>query len=164
VDFVSIWGSTLHHIDDLPYEPTTYFPHVYGNFRKKNVDVKVRPLFDAPEKGKLFSMPAENRSEIEKRAASFLPDLEKDLKFTKEEIDFVKDKEKRACYNFVGGEDAGLKRCKEYIFSRRSVAHYNNTRNDLLGANYSSKLSPWLANGCLSPRMVYHEVKRFENE
>jgi len=34
-DFVNIWGSTLHHVDDLPYNPQEYFPHVYGNFRKK---------------------------------------------------------------------------------------------------------------------------------
>lgn len=31
----SIWGATLHHIDDLPYDPTEYFPHTYGNMRKK---------------------------------------------------------------------------------------------------------------------------------
>lgn len=31
-----------------------------------------------------------------------------------------------------------------------------------MGANYSSKLSPWLACGAISPRYVYHEVKKFE--
>ena len=25
-----------------------------------------------------------------------------------------------------------------------------------------SKLSPWLAHGCLSPRLLYEEVKRYE--
>ena len=34
-NFVPIWGSTLHHIDDLPYDPHEYFPHTYGNMRKK---------------------------------------------------------------------------------------------------------------------------------
>jgi len=33
VDFVNLWGSTLYHIDDMPYDPIVYFPHVYGNFR-----------------------------------------------------------------------------------------------------------------------------------
>ena len=32
---VPIWGSTLHHIDDLPYDPHEYFPHTYGFMRKK---------------------------------------------------------------------------------------------------------------------------------
>ena len=52
----------------------------------------------------------------------------------------------------------------EYIFSKRAVSKYATTRNDLIGANYSSKLSPWLANGSLSCRKVYWEVKKFEAE
>ena len=32
---VPIWGCTLHHIDDLPYDPHDYFPHTYGFMRKK---------------------------------------------------------------------------------------------------------------------------------
>jgi hypothetical protein len=39
INFVSLWGSTLHHIDDLPYNPLEYLPHVYTSFRKANVDV-----------------------------------------------------------------------------------------------------------------------------
>ena len=31
-----------------------------------------------------------------------------------------------------------------------------------MGADYSSKLSLWLACGAISPRFVYHETKRFE--
>jgi deoxyribodipyrimidine photo-lyase len=30
--------------------------------------------------------------------------------------------------------------------------------------DYSSKLSPWLALGCISPRTIYTEVKRYEKE
>lgn len=52
----------------------------------------------------------------------------------------------------------------EYIHGKRAVSKYATTRNDLIGANYSSKLSPWLANGSLSPRKVYWEVKKFERE
>lgn len=36
------------------------------------------------------------------------------------------------------------------------------TRNGLLGADYSSKLSPWLAFGNVSPRTVAAEVARYE--
>lgn len=49
----SVWGSTLHHIDDLPYNPREYLPHIYGRFREKNAGVKVRPLLEAPKKGEL---------------------------------------------------------------------------------------------------------------
>ena len=70
----------------------------------------------------------------------------------------------RICYKFRGGEEAGLKRLNEYVFSKRAVSKYESTRNDLIGADYSSKLSPWLANGSISSRKVYWEVKRFEEE
>ena len=41
---------------------------------------------------------------------------------------------------------------------------YKKTRNGLLGKDYSSKFSPWLANGCISPRTIYWEVKKFEKD
>ena len=34
-EFVSIWGSTLHHIDDLPYDPKEYFPHLLRVMERK---------------------------------------------------------------------------------------------------------------------------------
>ena len=84
-----------------------------------------------------------------------MPDL-KDFGFNKDEIATQWDK--RGCYEFKGGEDAGLKRCKEYINERKAIGHYSVTRNNLIGADYSSKLSPWLANGCLSVKQVYFET------
>ena len=41
---------------------------------------------------------------------------------------------------------------------------YKETRNGMVGADYSSKFSPWLAHGCLSPRYIYQEVRRYEKE
>lgn len=49
----SVWGSTLHHIDDLGYDPTEYLPHVYGKFREKNAGVKVRHPLPSPTKGQM---------------------------------------------------------------------------------------------------------------
>ena len=83
-----------------------------------------------------------------------------DFDFSKQEV-IAKD-DARICYNFVGGEDAALRRLDEYLFKTKSVQHYNDTRNQFIGANYSSKLSPWLANGSLSIRTVYHKTKEFE--
>ena len=91
-----------------------------------------------------------------------MPDLTADFGFSKQEV--LAKEDPRACYNFVGGEDAGLKRLEEYLFKTKSVQHYNDTRNQLIGANYSSKLSPWLANGSLSIKTVYHKTKEFESK
>ena len=123
--------------------------------RKKQDTVKVRPLMDTPEAGSLPFMNMSNAQDFEQEAATFLPDLESDLGFTEEEVKETSVQDKRICYKFVGGEEAGLKRLDEYVHTKRAVSKYATTRNNLIGANYSSKLSPWLANGSVSPRQVY---------
>merc|ERR1739838_254359 len=32
----------------------------------------------------------------------------------------------------------------------------------MLGGDFSTKLSPWLARGCISPRMLYHSIRKHE--
>ena len=73
VDFVSVWGSTLHHVDDLPYNPRAYFPHIYGNFVKKGANTPVRDLLPKPGKGELPKMKV--RSKEETAAAKYEPQL-----------------------------------------------------------------------------------------
>ncbi len=63
---------------------------------------------------------------------------------------------------FTGGRNAGLQRLKHYLWDSRSLSTYKETRNGLLGADYSSKFSPWLASGALSAREIHREVKRYE--
>ena len=64
----------------------------------------------------------------------------------------------------VGGERAGRDRLVDYVFRRRLVTRYKETRNGMLSADDSTRFSPWLANGCLSARRVWSEVERFEAE
>ena len=52
----------------------------------------------------------------------------------------------------------------EYIFEKKSVGHYQETRNSLIGSEYSSKLAPWLANGCISIREIYFRTKEYEKK
>jgi deoxyribodipyrimidine photo-lyase len=52
----------------------------------------------------------------------------------------------------------------EYIWEGDHLKNYKKTRNGMLGANYSSKFSPWLAVGALSPRMINKEVRKYEDE
>lgn len=65
---------------------------------------------------------------------------------------------------FEGGEVAGRERLLDYVFERRHVLRYEQTRNGLLSADDSSRFSPWLAHGCLSVRRVWSEIERFEAE
>jgi len=64
----------------------------------------------------------------------------------------------------VGGERAGRERLVDYLFRRRLVTNYKQTRNGMLSEDDSTRFSPWLANGCLSARRIWSEVERFEAE
>ncbi len=65
---------------------------------------------------------------------------------------------------FQGGETAGLSRVEDWIFTGDHLQRYKETRNGLVGADYSSKFSPWLALGCISSRQVAAETLRYEAE
>ena len=110
VDLVGIWGATLHHIDDLPYDPHEEYPHVYGNARKKEAHVHVRPLLPSPQTNSLPFVDLEKAKDFMVEASEYLPDLQTDLGFSKEEIKASAEGDPRGCYTFKGGEKAGLKR------------------------------------------------------
>lgn len=48
---------------------------------------------------------------------------------------------------FNGGETVALDRSHYYIWKSKLIRTYKDTRNGLLGMDYSSKYSPWLALG-----------------
>ncbi|UFS55374.1 DASH family cryptochrome [Comamonadaceae bacterium M7527] len=55
----------------------------------------------------------------------------------------------------------------QWYFSDHKAHHYKASRNGLMrseayGAGYATKLSPWLAKGCVSPTMVWQALKVFE--
>ena len=62
---------------------------------------------------------------------------------------------------FDGSEAAALAHLAQYM-ARKLPHSYKATRNGLSGIDYSSKFSPWLATGALSPRQVYAALKDFE--
>lgn len=64
----------------------------------------------------------------------------------------------------VGGERAGRERMVDYVFRRRLVTRYKQTRNGMLSSDDSTRFSLWLANGCLSARRIWSEIERFEAE
>ncbi len=70
----------------------------------------------------------------------------------------------RTAFPFNGGEGEALKRLRDYLWERKLASSYKTTRNGLIGEAYSTKFSPWLANGSVSPRRIYAEIKQFENE
>ncbi|MEM1093707.1 MAG: DASH family cryptochrome [Bacteroidota bacterium] len=143
------WGHTLVHVDDLPM-PSDAIPKVFTPFRKRveKGGLIVRDLFPAPTA--LPSLP-------DGLDAGAIPTLD-DLGLTVPTVD------DRAVLPFRGGEQAAWDRVRTYIWDHDELKRYKETRNGLLGADYSSKFSAWLAAGCISPRALYYEVKRYERE
>jgi len=138
--------STLYHAEDLPFSIKD-IPDVFTNFRKKTEkDAIIRAAFDAPKEIK--------SPEIEPLQ---LPTL-KELGLNFEPID------SRAVLQFKGGETKAIARLNHYFFETKCISEYKETRNGLVGANYSSKFSAWLALGCISPRFIYDELKKYETQ
>jgi deoxyribodipyrimidine photo-lyase len=62
---------------------------------------------------------------------------------------------------FKGGASAGEEHLKGY-FAKDLASSYKQTRNGLDGMDYSTKFSPWLANGTLSPRRIVQQLQEYE--
>ena len=72
--------------------------------------------------------------------------------------------DKRAAIGFNGGEFEAIKRLNHYFFKSKCISKYKETRHQMVGADYSSKFSAWLAMGCISPRFIYQELKKYETQ
>jgi deoxyribodipyrimidine photo-lyase len=139
-------GHTLYHKEDLPF-PINNIPDVFTSFRKKvERDGSVRTCHETPV----------NMSFPENLESSAIPAL-KELGFDENQA-----ADCRSVMQFHGGETDALKRMQDYFWGTNAVQSYKQTRNGLLGSDYSSKFSAWIAMGCLSPREVYWEIKKYE--
>jgi deoxyribodipyrimidine photo-lyase len=63
---------------------------------------------------------------------------------------------------YKGGETTATIRLQYYLWDTQFLSTYKITRNGMLGTDYSSRLSAWLAAGCISARTIYFEIKKYE--
>jgi deoxyribodipyrimidine photo-lyase len=139
-------GKGLLENDDLPFD-LNKLPGVFSSFRRKvEKNLTIRTLQHTPDS--LACAWIENHP---------LPKM-KDLG-----VDEVSSDE-RQVLSFHGGETAGHQWMKQWIWERDCLKTYKETRNGMVGSDYSSKLSPWLSAGCLSAVQVYWEIKKYEEE
>ena len=139
-------GKGLLENVDLPFD-LNKLPGVFSSFRRKvEKNLSIRPLIDSPD-----SLPS---TWDECHALPTLEDLGVDEVLSDE----------RQVLSFQGGAMAGHQWLKEWIWERDCLKVYKETRNGMIGSDYSSKLSPWLSAGCLSAVQVYWEIKKYEEE
>lgn len=137
-------NSTMIHPDDLPFS-IDQLPRVFTDFRKRVEKYSaVRSPVPAPE-----VIPGPTLGEYP------VPSLS-DLGYESGQPD------PRSVLAFSGGERAGRRRMDHYFWKTEGLSDYKETRNGLIGPDYSSKFSPWLAQGCLSARSIHAEIERYE--
>jgi deoxyribodipyrimidine photo-lyase len=148
VNYKSFWGHTLYQLEDLPFNLAN-IPELFTKFRK---DVEQNGRVKVPVATPVSLPPLPVELDL-----GNTPSLQ-DLGLSVPEFD------SRGVLAFQGGESAGIDRLNEYFWNQDRLRVYKETRNGMLGANYSSKFSPWLALGCLSPRYIYQQIDKYEQE
>ncbi|MBC5840796.1 DASH family cryptochrome [Flavobacterium sp. F-380] len=136
--------STMYHAQDLPFAIKN-IPDVFTQFRRKTeLDATVRAVFPKPDAISSPEIPVLVLPTLEELGLDYTP------------ID------PRAAIQFKGGETEALARLNHYFYETKNLSVYKETRNGMVGEDYSSKFSAWLALGCISPRTIYDQVKKYE--
>ena len=139
----------LHKMEDGFLVPVEYseaftrnkFPNSFSGFRNK-VEKKLKKEIE--------------NSKVIKGQVAPSPELFKTIK----KVSYQK--HPNSAFPFSGGTFSGKKRLNYYLYESKKASTYKDTRNGLIGEGYSTKFSPYLANGALSPRTILAELKNYE--
>lgn len=134
----SVWQSSMLDAQSLPF-PMQEMPDVFTQFRQQ-----------VEKKGLRFACPVNAPKSIPP-----LPTIEMPAtKVLGSNILSMGSK-------FRGGEQSAHVHIEQY-FERRLPDTYKQTRNGLIGLDYSSKFSPWLAQGCCSAGSIAKQLSDYE--
>ncbi|KAL7461372.1 hypothetical protein ACHAXS_001790 [Conticribra weissflogii] len=152
----TVWGSTLYDPDTLPFDSGVFgIPDTFTPFRNKvEKSCEIGTPLDVPADGEL-ALPkdavdessllgkflAGNNGNDGRCSLSYLPTLA-DLGYTREDIDSVATVDPRSAMpeNYKGGETFALARVKDYIWDKDLLKVYFDTRNGMIGSDYSTKV------------------------
>ena len=154
----SVWQSTLIAPEALPCAPEA-LPDTFTHFRQRLERHGVRASAPVPAPTALPPLPPSAALAAAEQALAGCTQAPPS-------VSAVVDP--RAAFpwhrpEFHGGEAAALAHLARYC--ARGLPHsYKATRNAMLGVDFSSKWSPWLATGALSARTAWSAVEAFERE
>ncbi|PFH59613.1 hypothetical protein XA68_12100 [Ophiocordyceps unilateralis] len=171
VDF-KLWTDEKYFVDDRDTDlaKPQQLPDVFTTYRKSQEPLRERPrkVLPAPAATALPPLPDESGipnqhgpfdipDSLDQTVANLLRPLEDILS---DPPQFPDDAE--SGHPFQGGESHAQKRLKHLLLSGAATA-YKDTRNGLLGADFSTKLSAYLALGCISARQIHEALLKFED-
>ncbi|KAK4694445.1 cryptochrome, partial [Lecanoromycetidae sp. Uapishka_2] len=158
-----------YYIDDrdIPFRNPKDLPDIFTTYRKQ-----VEPLRDAPRRTlpapsklpPLPSIPPQSGpfnvpNSLEEAIAKLHKPLDPELGLAHPPVMPTK---ATSAHPFHGGESTGHDRIKHLIVSG-TMSTYKDTRNGMLGLDFSTKLSAWLALGCVTARQVHEYLLAFED-
>lgn len=170
IDF-KLWADEKYFIDDrdVKLESAQDLPDVFTTYRKMMEPLRDRPrsTLPKPEMSSLPQLPPTD--DIPPQTAPFtipstFDELEKCI------LDPIKEIVPNAppfpegavsAHPFRGGETNAQERL-ETIIKNGTVYNYKSSRNGLVGADFSTKLSAYLALGSLTARQVHAALVRYE--
>ncbi len=141
-----LWQSSLLDPADLPFD-IAHLPDVFTPFRQAVEKADVRPHTAIPAPDAIPPLP---QTELARDAVVEQPggpDARTSFPYDGARFD--------------GSETAALAHVDRY-FAGPLPRTYKATRNGLSGLDYSTKLSPWLAIGAVSPRKVHEALLEHE--
>ncbi|KAI1352614.1 cryptochrome [Xylaria sp. FL0043] len=168
---LDVWVDEKYFIDDRDVKLATPqdLPDVFTTYRKMNEPLRGRPrpakprpaeqsLPQAIEPSKIPGQPDPFEIPTSPQAfeEAFLRPIERDVP----EVDPIN--EDKSAHPFHGGEDNALDRL-HYFIKSGNASLYKSSRNGLLGVDYSTKLSAYLAQGCLTARQIHEALLHFED-
>ena len=142
------WGNLLVTPDISPF-PTAEVPETFTAFRKK-IEARTEIPQALPAPTTLPPLPPGIES-------TSVPTLD-DFGLTAPTPD------RRTRARLTGGAHAGRERLNDYVWRQDRLRIYKETRNGMLDADDSTKFSPWLAHGALSPRWILDQIRAYEQE
>ncbi|KAJ4182587.1 hypothetical protein NW755_010354 [Fusarium falciforme] len=165
-----LWRDDKYFIDDRDtgLSNPKELPDVFTSYRKTQEPLRERPRqsLPRPQAGSLPPLPPwtppqdapfqvpDNYEEFERRLL--------------QPIDYmlanppVLPQDAKSAHPFDGGESFAWERVR-HLVKTGGMCTYQETRNGLLGVDYSTKLSGYLALGCISARSIHEELMKLED-
>ncbi|KAF8014919.1 hypothetical protein BT93_H0655 [Corymbia citriodora subsp. variegata] len=147
VEVKYFWGSTLFHVDDLPFKVED-MPTNYGGFKERVQGLEVRKTMAALDQ--LKGLP--KRGDVEPGEMPSLTDLGVNPSASMGQDGKAP--------SMVGGETEALQRLKKFTAECQAQPNKGNSNDNIYGTSFSSKIAPWLTSGCISPRAMFEELKK----
>lgn len=167
-----LWTDEKYFIDDrdIPFRNPRDLPDVFSSYRKTIEPLREAPRQVLPTPTRLPPLPPSIPAQphpftipatVEDTIARLHRPLDPNLGLSNRPIWPSWPSKTTSAHPFHGGETVGHERIR-YLITSGSMSTYKDTRNGTLGPDFSTKLSSFLALGCISARQINTYLLDFE--